>query len=107
MSFFRAAVCHRLESNAQRGESKVVPAKRVPVVIYSTFEYAISGSQVPGVGEIVTNLRRSIDGSPLCADEPIEIQQSRPARGEVIFQTGAEQRYEPDVTVGCHDPLLT
>ena len=106
MSICGAPVCHRLESNAQRGESKVVPAKRVPVVIYSTFEYAISGSQVPGVGEIVTDFRCCIDGPSLCADEPIEIEQSRPARGKVIFQTGAEQRHEPDVTVGCHDPLL-
>ena len=66
MSICRAPVCHRLESNAQRGESEIVPAKRIPVVIYSTFEYAISGSQVPGVGEIVTNFHRCIDGPSLC-----------------------------------------
>ena len=107
MSICRAPVCHRLESNAQRGESEIVPAKRKPLIIHSAFEYAISRGQVPGVGEIVTDFRCCIDGSPLCADEPIEIEQSRPAWGKVIFQTGAEQRHEPDITVGCHDPLLT
>ena len=54
MSICRAPVCHRLESNAQRGESEIVPAKRKPLIIHSAFEYAISRGQVPGVGEIVT-----------------------------------------------------
>ena len=54
MSICRATACHRLESNTQRGEGEIVPAKRKPLIIHSAFEYAISRGQVPGVGEIVT-----------------------------------------------------
>jgi hypothetical protein len=74
-------------------------------VIHPHLEQPIAGRHVPGVGQIVANLRRRIEDPALRHEEPIHIEQRCSVGRDVRFHVGAEQRDRADMALSGHEAL--